>query len=135
MSAKDVLAMLFERGNAMQSFWGFYITIALGLMAFFGSAQRSRRLAALVSIIFLAFAAVNLSGIYDIARQRVVFFDLLATSGSSSETIGTSSLPLQTRQALLTASEPPNPTGVVAFHIMADAGVLGAVWLLTLLRR
>jgi hypothetical protein len=30
MLEKDLWGMLFERGNAMQTFWGFYITLAVG---------------------------------------------------------------------------------------------------------
>jgi hypothetical protein len=135
MDTKDVLGMLFERGNAMQTFWGFYITVAFGLIAFFGSGRRSVSLATLMSIVFLGFAVVNCDGMYDIARQRKALFQILDQQQRQSEehrTGDASSVnPVAISKELVDASHPPPPTGVVAFHVFADIAVLAGIWYLT----
>jgi hypothetical protein len=127
----DVLRMLFERGNAMQSFWGFYLTISIGLIAFFGNARRPRILAVLLSLAFIAFATVNCDGMTDIAGQRSVLFNALQ-SGVRVEPASSSVLPRETTENLMEVSEPPTPKSVATFHVLADLGVLAAVWILTL---
>jgi hypothetical protein len=134
MDTKDVLGMLFERANAMQTFWGFYITVAFGLIAFFGSGRRSVSLATLMSIVFLGFAVVNCNGMYDIARQRKALFQILAQQRQSEEHqhgAASSVDPVADNKQLVDASQPPPPTGVVAFHVFADIAVLSGVWYLT----
>jgi hypothetical protein len=37
MDFKDLVSLYFERSNAIQTFWNFYLTVILGLSAFFGS--------------------------------------------------------------------------------------------------
>ncbi|MEA2345041.1 MAG: hypothetical protein QOF63_3210 [Thermoanaerobaculia bacterium] len=136
MATKELLTMLFERGNAMQSFWGFYITVAGALLAFFGSAQRSKNLAIALSLLFVAFAAVNGNGMYDIARQRHSIFQIMIakpTAPNDDWLSATSSA--KNKRDLICASQPPTPLGVAAFHIASDLGVLAAIWLLTLLPR
>jgi hypothetical protein len=85
MDTRAVLGILFERGNAMQTFWGFYIAVAFGLIAFFGSGRRSVSLATLMSIVFLSFPVVNCDGMYDIARQRRALFQILDRQRCQSE--------------------------------------------------
>ena len=137
MSTKDVLSILFERGNAMQAFWGFYISIALGLLAFFGSGARSIRVALLASLAFVAFATVNCSGMHAIAGQRVVLFDVFERMQPSFEGNGRNSIPLpsELRQALVDSSRPPSPSGVVTFHVIADLAILTVIWVLSLIPR
>lgn len=120
----DVLKALFERGNAMQSFWSFYISVSLALIAFFGSAQRSRKIAVIMTIAFVGFASVNGNALLQRSRERQELY-LLATSGAA----GT--IP-DKWCGLVAASKPPDPTGVMIFHVGVDLGVLVAIWLLTL---
>ena len=68
MAEKDARTTLFERGDAMQSFWGFYISIAIGIIALMGSSPCSSRPAAVIAMAFICFAFVNCSGIYAIAN-------------------------------------------------------------------
>jgi hypothetical protein len=136
MSTKDLLGMLFERGNAMQTLWGFYITVSATLLAFFGSAQRSRIVAVVLSIAFVAFAYVNGKGIHDIGVERQALFQILRASppdGSNNDLW--SSAPRQAKLDLVNASEPPTPCALAAFHFAGDVTVLIALWLLTLLPR
>jgi hypothetical protein len=133
MENKDVLSMLFERGNAMQAFWGFYISVAFGLIAFFGSGHRAESLAILIAIAFLGFATVNCSGMYAIAKQRAALFQILTQPRDQSDESRTSSSSIRfaSQSDLLDASRPPAPRGVVVFHVFADIAVLVGIWYLT----
>jgi hypothetical protein len=35
MAPKEILAMFFERSNAMQQFWNYYLTVVGAVLAFF----------------------------------------------------------------------------------------------------
>ncbi len=123
MEFKDVATQFFERSNAMQAFWGYYITIALALVTFFGASPRSRRLASVLTAAFLGVAAVNLDGMTDVARQRLALWTLLQDHGFrvSPDVV-----------QLYTAARPPAPCSVVVVHLFCDAIVVAAIWLLTL---
>lgn len=59
---RELIAQLLERGMAMQTFWGFYITVSLSLVVFLGYAKHSSPpiiSGIVVSIMFGAFAYVN----------------------------------------------------------------------------
>src|SRR5690349_1825854 len=86
MTVRDLLAMLFERGNAMQTFWGFYITVSLGLIAFLSGAKlgpRLRQVALVITAGFIGFAYVNCDGMTGVARQRRFLHQRLATVSRS----------------------------------------------------
>jgi hypothetical protein len=139
MTFKDIVAQLLERGNAMQSFWGFYITISLGLIAFCGNAKhtgtgRSFVLAALLSLAFVAFAYVNCDGMTDIAAQREYLYSQLdaaaqldAASGQEGRLPATGMV-----ESLKEVTKPPAEHQVRQFHIGADIAVFIAIWTLTL---
>lgn len=136
MSLSQLVSLLLERGNAMQSFWGFYITVSLGLIAFFGSAKRPRRLAALVSLTFVAFAYVNADSMTNIAKQRKFLWNQLKVFSSVSPAApaaGTLS------EAVFAAgikglTKPVDSSDIWKFHIGCDIVVLAALWFLTLRR-
>lgn len=139
MSLSELVSQLLERGNAMQSFWGFYITVSLGLIAFFGSAKRPRRLAALVSLTFVAFAYVNADGMTDIARQREFLWKQLdafsAVSPAASAATAEGSLSeAKFAAGIKDVTKPPDSCEVLRFHIGCDIVVLAALWFLTLRR-
>lgn len=134
MTLKDVLTMLFERGNAMQTFWGFYITVAGVLVAFFGGAQRSRLVAGLASFAFVAFAYVNAEGMFRIAGQRCALFNAVNSAHStpsSPDEWAAANFSATDKKLLLAASTPPNPYVVIVFHAISDFAVLLAIWMLT----
>ena len=136
MTTKDLLGMLFERANAMQTLWGFYITVSATLLAFFGSAQRSRIVALVLSIAFVAFAYVNGKGIHDIGKERQALFQILGSVHPlASDNDAWSSVSPKSKSDLISASEPPSAYGLAAFHLASDITVLIALWLLTLLPR
>lgn len=135
MGVKDVIAQLLERGMAMQTFWGFYITVSLGLIVFFGNAKRSSRLpylAGLVSLAFVAFAWVNCSGMIAISAQRNFLYGLL---GSVIGVVGNPSptaFEIEVARGFIALAEPDAPEKVKWFHIGCDVAVLVAIWFLTL---
>jgi hypothetical protein len=135
MTLQQTLAMLLERGNAMQSFWGFYISITLGLLAFFGSLQRPIRLAVLVSIAFIAFATVNASGMLDIAEQREALWNQIAQFNGSMKPDGSALSEGELAAALADVVKPPASKGIRVFHVCSDIAVLLAIWFLTLRRK
>src|ERR1051325_3990651 len=77
---QDLMPLVFERGNAMQSYWGFYITVVGALLAFFGSVRRPISLAALFTVVFIAFAFVNASGMLQTAHEREAIYGIVTTS-------------------------------------------------------
>ena len=116
--------MLLERGMAMQTYWGFYITISLGLIAFMGSAQRSQLLALLVLIAFVAVAYVNGDGIRPLASQRVVFHKHLKRIQASPQTLP----PVAAiEDDVVSVSEPPAVWKVMTFHVVTDILVVAAI--------
>jgi len=129
MSTKDIISLLLERGNAMQAYWGFYITISFGLIVFFGNAKHSPRtpyLAALVTIVFVGFAYVNCGGMVSVSAQRNFLYETLV-SFSPSE-------PLEGKiiEGFSKFAKPDKPDEVRNFHIASDIAVLIAIWFLTL---
>jgi|ERR1700722_2102685 len=135
MTLHEGIALFLERGTAMQTFWGFYITVAIGLVALFANIKRSPRLpylAALVSLGFIGFAWVNGDGITAIAKQREFFYGLL--DQASSKTAAEIPILAGTIAQFKSISEPPTHQSVLYFHIGADIAVLVAIWALTLWR-
>ncbi|BCQ28156.1 hypothetical protein NK8_63450 (plasmid) [Caballeronia sp. NK8] len=131
MTTKDVIAQLLERGMAMQTFWGFYITVALGLVAFFGSAKRQKRLAFLMSLVFIGFAYVNFKGMVAVSTQRNFLYEVLGSIGPSTDP-APKALDLQVASGILELAKPDTPEHLQYFHIGADCAVLLAIWILTL---
>ena len=134
MTLQQLLAQLLERGNAMQSFWGFYITVALGLLAFFGSSKRPIRLTVLVSFAFVAFAIVNASGMLDIAKQREVLWHQLPLFVNSPNPVGSPLNEAALANAIIAVTEPPPSHEIRLFHIGCDVAVFIGIWVLTLWR-
>lgn len=132
MSLKDIISQLLERGAAMQTFWGFYITVALGVIAFFGSAQRKKSIAALVSLVFVAFAFVNCGGMRAISAQRNFLYGVLSALQPSSFSPPATPLDMQLIAGFVQLARPDSPGEVVAFHVAADVAVLAAIWFLAL---
>jgi len=131
---KDVAGHLFERSNAMQAFWGYYITIALALIGFFGTAHRSTTLAAILTGAFIGVAIVNLGGMRDVAGQRVALRRLLdKASKATAASVFRAPLPsTEVIDTYLSSVHPPLVFGVVATHVVCDVVVIAAIWGLTL---
>jgi len=138
MSLQQTLTMLLERGNAVQAFWSVYITVTLGLLAFFGSKPRSIRLAVILSAAFVAFGVVNCGGMLKAARQRQalykMFHTLVAPDAPATVTCQERPCdpPLASARGLDAISHPLDPRLVAVFHVIIDLLALASMWYLTL---
>jgi hypothetical protein len=131
MRYADLIALYFERSNALQSYWTVYVVVIGGLLAV--AALRPRRdvlAGVLASILYCAFAYKNLSAIHDVTLNRFATLDAihayhkLASSSpefSEIEVVGSAIEP-----TLL----PPAYDGVRNFHIGCDAMTLAILWAL-----
>jgi hypothetical protein len=125
MDFKDLISLYYERSTALQTFWSFYVTIILGLLAFFGSLKPSRQkrsLAIALSIAFIAFASVNLAGIEEVTAARLAVRDLLVSEQKSHPIL----------EPLVRTVKPPERWEVAAMHITGDLILLIGIWVLTL---
>jgi|ERR1051325_3021744 hypothetical protein len=160
MNFNEAISHLFERSNAMQSFWGFYISIAGALLAFFGTGKRSKYVTRILLLLFIVIAGVNLNGMSDVAKQRQMLRGLVertfcavvpsdrrrsldgeleACRAADSFAAGHPLLPSppdgQVIEGLLRTVHPPPVWAVVATHLLFDAAVLAAIWFLQRERR
>jgi hypothetical protein len=132
MNLQQLISFLFERGNAMQTFWGFYITVSLGLIAFFGASKRPPHLTALVSLVFIAFATVNASGMLDIAKQREFLWSQLNSYSAPGSSTTSNPSDVAIAAGIKQVARPPTFAEVKRFHIGCDIAILIAIWVLTL---
>jgi hypothetical protein len=121
---KDFLPIIFERSNAAQSLWNFYVVVALGIAGFIASAPKkvvTARIRLLVVAAFAAFVVLNLPALIAVTRERLVLIAAIDAALAKSpllpmrEVIDTSVLPIW---------------GVLAVHGVADIAVLIGIWLL-----
>lgn len=135
MEFKDVLAMYFERGMALQTFWNFYVTIVIGYLAFLGvlaPSPRNKRVSALLTIGFLVFATVNLGGLVGVSRQRSELQSLLMEPG----VLKSESYPPPAKlKEMRETFNAPSVKGVVSLHLLGDALLLGFIWLIPAISR
>jgi hypothetical protein len=130
MAFNDLITLYFERSNAYISLWGFYITVVLGLLAYFGTAKQSRQkimLAVVVSFGFVGFAVVNGNALSIVAHELIVTRQLIAdypeTEPEKEKTV--------TIRGLKTAIPKTSLPWLTGFHIGSDVMVLIGIWMLT----
>ena len=132
MTTQQLIAHFLERGNALQTFWGFYIAISGAIVTAVGKGvpKGPPFFSTVLSVAFCAFAFVNCSGMLDIIKQRHFFFrELEKIAADRSPSIAESEARLAADfTALRTLSTPKQ---VLWFHLIADVLVLTAVWILT----
>lgn len=129
MDFKDLVNLYFERSNALQTYWSFYISIVLALLAFFGSLKRSRHnllLTVFLSISFIVCAAMNLSALWDVTEARLAVKQLILTR--------TFSPPLdpEVLNAMRGVLKPATLGWVVGTHLSGDILTLAGIWYLAL---
>lgn len=136
MEFKDLVTQYFQRSDAMQTFWGFYITVSFALIAFFGNARRTKTLAAILTLAFVGVAIINMRGMTIVAKQRVAISQLLmhANKPDASEFFKTLPPP-KVVAAYLSVTKAPRVWGMQLTHLICDIIVLSSIWVLTLHRR
>jgi hypothetical protein len=121
---KDLVAMYFERENAMQTLWQIYVGIVIGLLAFVGAVPSSLKkiyFPIVLSVGFIGFAVVNGDAIHDIVNTRNMLWTIIHNAqGSSTEE--------KELVKLVNAIQPPTTCSTTLFCIGADACVLIALW-------
>lgn len=134
MEFKDLLSLYFERSNAMQTYWNFYITIILALMAFFGTVKITPRIKYVIGILllaFIAFASVNLSALREVNQQRIDARTIIEQGMFKRD----NAAPDQAvAEQLLKDMNPPSIAGVTAMHITGDVLTVIAILVLVLKR-
>ena len=122
MDLNVLLPILFERSNATETFWNFYIVVALGILGFFSSAKpmaNLRTVQILFTAGFLGFAFTNLDALLWVFAQRKALANEIMTL-----------IPSGPLAPLKDNILPPGKTLVVVFHVACDITVLAMIWFL-----
>ncbi|ADV80884.1 hypothetical protein [Terriglobus saanensis] len=132
MTFEELVKFYFDRLHATQELWGAYLTVLLGLVAFWGGIKHTPKsiIAALfVSSGFISFAVVN-----DLALERAQ----TAQNKVQQVIVQYADTPASKLAVNEVLRSVVNPTPVSTlwsvrwFHAFGDTGVLIAIWWLTL---
>jgi hypothetical protein len=131
MEFKDMVTLYFERSNALQTYWAFYTSMVLALLAFFGSMKPTRQkllIGIVLSISFASFAVVNLDALKAATKARIACRDMIF-SGTLDKS------PSHDVQEHIRQMITPWPfAGVALMHVAGDLFTLGAIWFFVLLK-
>ena len=117
MKLTDLLPMYFDRSNAFETLWSFYVTVVLGLLAFSGGGKPTPKgVAVFLTIGFLVFALASLKALYDVTRQRKELHALIRKAATEDENV------------IAKTTKPCTLALVVAFHLFGDALAMGGIW-------
>jgi hypothetical protein len=119
----DLIAKAFERTNALQTYWAFYSTGVLGLLAFFGNKQRERAISIILAIAFVGFAVANLDALRSVTRQRVALEEVFKQRCSANPSTAECKVALSIQPSSLCA--------VTLLHVTGDVLVLLGMFVLT----
>lgn len=136
MDFRDLVTLYFERTNAMQTLWGLYLTIVLGLLGFLGTVKLKPprlRIISLLLIAFCAFAYVNCDALRSVTSQRNILVTLIRQSSGPVE--AQEAIYAKNRKQIADSLDPPSVAAVVGFHIAGDALTVFAILLLGLQHR
>ena len=118
MNLTQLLPMYFERSNAFETLWSFYVTVVLGLLAFSGGGKQTHiAVAVFLTIAFLVFVAGSLKALIVVTRQRCRLEKLISAAAKEADekfiagTIDSSTVRL-----------------VVAFHLLGDVLAIAGIW-------
>jgi hypothetical protein len=146
MEFHDVLTLYFERSDAMQTYWNFYITVNLALLAFIATiqvARLNRRMATILTISLVAFWVVNADALAEVTKQRLTarslldaFSTKLREEPEKREVFATlTKVPDQdVAEKILADINPPKVWIVLVMHLIGDLFVLSVIWFFTLKR-
>jgi hypothetical protein len=135
MELRDLIGLYFERSNAMQTYWNFYITVILALIAFFGSAKPSAKtkyLAGILTLAFIMFAVVNYDALNDVTRQRITAKALIEEAAKQPQA-SAQALPNESVfSALKDKLNPPTEGQLLLVHGLGDLFAIAGIWFLAL---
>jgi len=124
---KQLLAFLFQRADATQTFWNFYagaVTAALGLVTAGKSEWLNRWVCAGLTVAFVVFAVGNFIALDAMRAQRQELMEV------AKEVKGYSRI-----ERVVTAVRPPTKEQLRLFHGALDLGTVGAIWGVPIARR
>jgi hypothetical protein len=127
MSFKEALELYFERSNSMQTYWNFYVTMALALLAFFATSKAGKQLrmvAFVLTVGFAAFAVVNYAALRNVTEERLATAAIIKTGPVNNVP------PPQYADIIRKTIRPPSVVGVTVLHAVSDVVVLAAIWIL-----
>jgi hypothetical protein len=119
---KDFLPIVFERSNAAQSLWNFYVVVVFGIAGFLASAPTrvaTNQVKAFLSLGFVVFILLNLPALFTVTRERQILIGAVNAAISKS--------PLSPLQPVIEQSVLPL-WGLIAVHSIIDLAVLAAIW-------
>src|SRR5262245_49571525 len=118
IQAKDVLGFAIERASALNGLWNLFIAVAtaiIGVMASGKAFTTSRLLKIFFTLAFVAFACVNLDAMLRLGELRQALLSMLPKTFPG-------------RPEVVASLSPAKPWQYVSFHILLDAVVLAAIW-------
>jgi hypothetical protein len=154
---KDLLGLLFQRADAMQTFWNFYagaVTIVIGVVTAGKAEWLNRTACAGLSLAFVVFAAGNFASLDAVRRQREALAQIAmariastappktadrptqpAAPGPPPATAASPPEPQASLKKVVEAVKPPTLLELYLFHGALDAVTLGALWGIPAARR
>lgn len=136
MQFHDVLSLMNEKYTAFQLLWSFYITVAVGLLAYVAATFKSSAsvlIRVMLVISFTLFAAVNLKALTNVREQRARLHNIATVTYEKNmvplEKLGISEGKGDFKKYLQKA-EPTKWYLLIAFHILLDSLVVGIIFLL-----
>ena len=128
MELKELLPIIFERSNAMQTFWNFQIIVIFGLLGFVTTARATARQASvevMLTVGYLMFALVNLEALLAVTKQRWILVGAALPKLPSEGVLADFEAPFLFVENPLS---PPYLVAVIILHLLADAFLVGAIW-------
>lgn len=137
---KDLLGMLFQRVDAIQTFWNFCagaVTATLGVVSAGKSRWLNRTVCAGLTAAFVVFAVGNFISLNAVRRQRAA---LVTLAEARTARVQDAARPAEAGkgpalQELVKAVALPTPRQLWLFHGAPDAATIAAIWRIPLARR
>jgi hypothetical protein len=130
---KDLLGILFQRADAMQTCWNFYagaVTAALGVVTAGKSRWLNRTVCAGLTAAFVVFAVGNFISLNAVRRQRAA---LVTLAEARIARVQDAARPAEAGKGsalreLVKAVAPPTPRQLWLFHGALDPATIAAIW-------
>jgi hypothetical protein len=124
----EILSFLFQRADAMQAFWNFYIAVSTAVLAFLAAAKKgwlNKIICIALTFGFAIFAIANLWAIVQVCAQR----EALITFIYQLEGFDQRLVPV------IESTRPPYIALLVPFHAFLDIAIITLIWKVALYRR
>jgi len=128
MEINDALSFLFQRADATQTFWNFYITIATALLTFLAAGKTqwiNKKVCAVLTVGFLVFAFANFGAVDQVRGQRAALISLIPKLDSYDPCF----------KAVIESTKPPTASDLKLFHGTLDGIVVALIWIIPYIRQ